>query len=98
MNKARLRDLIQRYLADEIRMDELRELKQQIHHDDIDQAFGELIDEAWLEADEKHKPEIPVSSEALYQGILDHPKLRADPPSGQDGSRPRRWIRWSWLA
>ena len=98
MNKARLRDLIQRYLAEEIRMDELRALKQQIDHDDIDQAFGELIDEAWLEADEKHTSEIPVSSDALYQGILDHPKFRADPPSGRAASRPRNWIRKSWLA
>ncbi|MBK1440630.1 FecR family protein [Parapedobacter sp. ISTM3] len=98
MDRAHLRYLLQRYLADEISADELRELKQYVQHERMDDALSDVVDELWQRMDDE--PIAPASSDAMYQGILRHVNEAPDAPLAQPmAAKPfKRSLYWGWLA
>ncbi|SEL43513.1 FecR family protein [Parapedobacter koreensis] len=97
MDKAHLRYLLQRYLANEINADELSELKRHVQQGD-NGTLSDAVDELWQQLDEGLLPE-PASSERMYQGILRHPSVATDPPlAPPETPKISQLSRWRWLA
>jgi len=91
MDSSRLRALLKKYMEDDITAQELRELSQYVQHADDPQVLEQLVDDLWKEQDARIPRAIPSS--ALYQTILRHPGLQADPPVSGRKYRSMTWLR-----
>jgi len=85
----RLSALLKKYIEDEITEEELRELARLAHGRTDLYELERRVEELWKDA-ETYIPAV-IPDPGLYESILDHPLLKADPPVKD--IRRRRWLR-----
>ncbi|WP_257669379.1 FecR family protein [Parapedobacter tibetensis] len=96
-DKARLRQLLQGYMSNQISADELLELKQYMLQTDTEGDLNAVIDSLWHDLNS----DTPMSaqSDSMYRSILNDPRVQANPPIKQPkSSRLIQPAIWRWTA